>query len=295
MQDAKAMSDDAQKAAASAEEAYAKAAEAVGKKSAQEIVPETKKSGSPREENLSPGTEVNAASETTEVETKIMKPEKTEKPAKKASPKKKAPAPKRRAAAKPVPKPRTVQKPSAPLAPRPSVARPTDIDPASDTKSPLPITEPVTQTKEKPMAKSPEFTKSVSDAMAEIQSRTKEAYEKSTEIAGEASEFAKGNVEAIVESGKILTSGIQDLGKTYIDEAKSAFETLTADMKEIAAVKSPTDLFQLQGKLMRRNFDSFVAFGSKSSEAMVKLANESMSPISSRMSAAADKVAKVAA
>lgn len=145
------------------------------------------------------------------------------------------------------------------------------------------------------MAKSPEFTKSVSDAMAEIQSRTKEAYEKSTEIAGEASEFAKGNVEAIVESGKILTSGIQDLGKTYIDEAKSAFETLTADMKEIAAVKSPTDLFQLQGKLMRRNFDSFVAFGSKSSEAMVKLANESMSPISSRMSAAADKVAKVAA
>lgn len=44
MQDAKAMSDDAKKAAASAEEAYAKAAEAVGKKSAQEIVPETKKS-----------------------------------------------------------------------------------------------------------------------------------------------------------------------------------------------------------------------------------------------------------
>ncbi len=145
------------------------------------------------------------------------------------------------------------------------------------------------------MAKTPEFTKSVSDAMSEIQSRSKEAYEKSTEIAGEASEFAKGNVEAIVESGKILTSGIQDLGKTYIDEAKSAFETITSDMKEIAAVKSPTDLFQLQGKLMRRNFDSLVAFGSKSSEAMVKLANESMSPLSSRMSVAADKVSKVAA
>ena len=144
------------------------------------------------------------------------------------------------------------------------------------------------------MVKTPDFTKTFSDAMSEFQTRAKEAYEKSTEMAGEASEFAKGNVEALVESGKILSSGVQDIGKSCIDEAKSAFETLTADMKEMAAIKSPTELFQLQGKLMRRNFDSLVAFGSKSSEAMVKLANESMAPLSSRMSLAADKVSKAA-
>ena len=144
------------------------------------------------------------------------------------------------------------------------------------------------------MVKTPDFTKTFSDAMSEFQTRAKEAYEKSTEMAGEASEFAKGNVEAVVESGKILSSGVQDIGKSCIDEAKSAFETLTADMKEMAAIKSPTELFQLQGKLMRRNFDSLVAFGSKSSEAMVKLANESMAPLSSRMSLAADKVSKAA-
>jgi len=98
----------------------------------------------------------------------------------------------------------------------------------------------------------------------------------------------------MVEAGKIYAAGMQDIGKTYADEAKSAFETLTADMKEIAAIKSPTELFQLQGKLMRRNFDSLAAFGSKSSETMVKLANDTMAPLASRVSLAADKVAKVA-
>ena len=122
------------------------------------------------------------------------------------------------------------------------------------------------------MAKT-DFSKTMTDAMSEVQTRAKEAYEKTTEMAGEASEFAKGNIEAIVESGKIFSSGMQDMSKTYIEEARNAFETLTADMKEMAAVRSPTELFQLQGKLMRRNFDSAVAFGSRNSEALVKLAN----------------------
>ena len=145
------------------------------------------------------------------------------------------------------------------------------------------------------MARTPDFTKTMTEAMSEMQSRAKEAYEKSTEAASELGEFAKGNVEAFVESGKILSAGVQDIGKTYVEEAKSAYETLTADLKEMAAVKSPTELFQLQGKLMRRNFDTLVAFGSKNSEAVVKLANESIAPISSRLSIAADKLSKVAA
>ena len=165
---------------------------------------------------------------------------------------------------------------------------------AGPVKPKSPPKKPVTQVKEPTMAKTADFTKTVTDAMSEMQSRAKEAYDKGTEIAGEATEFGKGNVEALVESTKIVSETLQEFGKTYVDEAKSAFETLTADMKEMAAVKSPTELFQLQGKLMRRNFDTMVAMGSKSSEAMVKLTNEAMAPISSRMSLAADKLSKAA-
>jgi phasin family protein len=134
----------------------------------------------------------------------------------------------------------------------------------------------------------------VTDAVTEIQTRAKVAYEKGTETLSEATEFAKGNVEALVESGKILAAGAQDLGKGYIEEAKSAYETLSADLKEMAAIKSPTELFQLQGKIARRNFDAFVATGSKTTEAVIKLASDSFAPISGRVNLAAEKLAKVA-
>ena len=69
---------------------------------------------------------------------------------------------------------------------------------------------------------------------------------------------------------------------------------ISADVKELAAVKSPADFFKLQGEILRRNFDAVVASGSKTSEAMVKLTNESFAPISNRVSIAIEKVKKAA-
>jgi phasin family protein len=154
----------------------------------------------------------------------------------------------------------------------------------------------VTELKEKIMAtaKTPDFTKPFVDAMSEAQSKAKAAYDKSAELAAEVTEFAKGNVEAAVESSKVYAAGVQDLGKTYVEEAKSAYETLTADIKELAAVKSPAELFQLQGKLARRNFDAMVAYSSKKTDAVTKLANETFAPISGRISLAAEKISKAA-
>jgi phasin family protein len=154
----------------------------------------------------------------------------------------------------------------------------------------------ITELKEKIMAtaKTTDFTMPMTEAMSEVQARTKAAFEKSTELATEMTEFSKGNVEAFVESGKVLAGGMQDLGKTYVDEAKTAYEAMTADMKEMASVKSPTELLQLQAKLARRNFDTMFAFGSKNGEAMMKLVNEAFAPLSGRMSVAAEKVSKAA-
>ena len=155
---------------------------------------------------------------------------------------------------------------------------------------------PISELKEKIMAtaKSTDFTKPINEAIGEFQSRAQAAYEKSTEALSDATEFAKGNVEAIVESGKILAGGAQDLSKSYVDEAKGAYEALTSDFKELAAVKSPTELFQLQGKIARRNFDAMVATGSKNTEAFLKLASEAFAPISGRVNVAAEKLTKVA-
>jgi phasin family protein len=130
--------------------------------------------------------------------------------------------------------------------------------------------------------------------MTEAQDRAKLAFEKSQALFGEAGEFTKGNVEALVESGKILAAGLQDMGKDYVAEGKTALETVQADIKELAAVKSPADFFKLQGEILRRNFDAAVATGSKRSEAALKLAGDAFAPLSTRVSLAVEKVKQAA-
>ena len=208
---------------------------------------------------------------------------------KKAAVKKKA-APKM-VAAKRIKKPAAKAKPAAGTKPVPAKAS-LRTPPVASKPKPT-----ITQLKEKIMATAKtttDFTKPFADAVGELQAKTKEAYEKGTAYAGEMTDFAKGNVEALVESGKVLSAGMQDMSKTYVGDAKAAYETLTGGLKEMATIKSPTELFQLQGKIARRNFDSAVAFSSKAGDAMLKLYTEAFAPISGRVSLAAEKISTAA-
>jgi phasin family protein len=139
-----------------------------------------------------------------------------------------------------------------------------------------------------------EFAQGIKNTAAQAQERAKAAYDRMQNYAGEMTEFTKGNVEALVESGKIVGAGVQDMARGEFEAAKGAFETLTADLKAMAAVKSPTELFKLQGEIARRNFDAAVARASKNAEVSVKLANDAFAPISSRMSVAAERMSNAA-
>lgn len=139
-----------------------------------------------------------------------------------------------------------------------------------------------------------DFTTKIKTAVSEAQTKAKEAFDKGAATFADYNEFSKGNVEAVVASGKILAAGVQSLGKTFVDDGKNAFETLTAEVKELAAVKSPADFFKLQAEFLRRNFDIAVANTSKNSEAVLKLASEAAAPISARVNLAVEKVKKAA-
>lgn len=134
------------------------------------------------------------------------------------------------------------------------------------------------------------MTKSFQGAVAEMTAKSQDAYKKGTEMFKEAGEFTKGNIEAFVESGKIFATGMQEMGKAAFADSKAEFEALTAEVKEMASVKSPTDFFQLQSTLLRKNFDKAVAMSSKNTEAMLKLANDATQPLSTRMSLAMEKI-----
>jgi phasin family protein len=149
------------------------------------------------------------------------------------------------------------------------------------------------QLKEKTMDTT-QFTTKMKSAVGEAQVKAKEAFDKGAATFGEYNEFTKGNLEAVVASGKILASGMQSLGSTAVADGKSAFETLTAEVKELAAVRSPADFFKLQGEFLRRNFDMAVANTSKNSEAVLKLASDVAAPISARVNLAVEKVKQTA-
>ena len=156
----------------------------------------------------------------------------------------------------------------------------------------------ISQLKDKIMATAntttTDFTAKAKETVADMQTRMKTAYDKGTEMTADVTAFHKGNFDAVVEAGKVLAAGMQDLGRTVVEDAKLAAETVTADVKAIAAVKSPTELFQLQGEIARRNLDTLVARTSKNAEVMMKLANDMFAPLSTRASVAMERLNKAA-
>jgi phasin family protein len=129
---------------------------------------------------------------------------------------------------------------------------------------------------------------------SDLNARTKQAVERSTKLFEEMNEFNKGNIEALVESSRVAAKAAETLSQHAAETARKNFEQATAAMKSMAAVKSPTELFQLQSDLARKSFDEMIAEASKTSETMLKLAGDIFQPLSNRFAVAADKM-KVAA
>ena len=220
---------------------------------------------------------------------KVAAPKKAPVAAKKAAPVKKAV---KKAPAKPVKKAPTRKTPASKTPVKvPVLAKKAATKPAATTS-----TNPVTKLKDTIMttAKNIDITATAKDVFADVQTRAKTAFAKTGEFTAEATEFTKANVEAVVESGKIFVTGAQELLKDNIETGKTVIETVTEDAKKVAAVKSPTELMQLQAEIARRNFDALVSYGSKRTEAWVKLTNEAFAPISNRVSVAVEKVSKAA-
>ncbi len=204
-----------------------------------------------------------------------------------AAPKKKAPLAKKAAVAK---------KPAAKTVKKAATVKPAAKKPVLAKKAAAPKTNPIIKFKDTIMAtaKNTDIAATAKDMLADVQTRAQTAYAKTTVLAAEAGDFSKGTVDAVVESGKIFFAGAQELLKDNVETGKTVIATVTEDAKKVAAIKSPTELMQLQGEIVRRNFDAMVSYGSKRTEAWVKLYNEAFAPISNRVSVAAEKIKKAA-
>lgn len=195
---------------------------------------------------------------------------------------------KRKAAARKKAAPKKAVKKAAPKAKKPAATKFNET--SKKTKEPKMATKKTTT---KTNA-ADQMTGKAKEMFADLSTRAQGAYDNAREYAGEAVEFSKGNVEAMVNSGKILGEGLQGMAKGAVDTGRDAVETMTADAKEFAAVRSPSELVQLNSKIASRNFDAMVAQTSKNVEAWTKLATDAFAPIQDRVSIAVEKARKVA-
>ena len=186
---------------------------------------------------------------------------------------KKAAAPKA-VAKKVAPKKATVKKIAPKAAPKPVAAVSKGIKTMNDT-----------------VKKFADEAKTRTEALtADFNEKAKEAMSKTSKLAEEAVEFNKANIEAMVEAGKIAAKNMEVLGQEGVTFARKSFEDTTAALKGYTSVKSPTEFFKLYAENSKKAFDAAVAQTSKTSELVVKMANDSFAPISNRVSVITSKM-----
>lgn len=135
-----------------------------------------------------------------------------------------------------------------------------------------------------------EATEKAQEMLGEAQTRVKSAFDRSSRLGEDMLEFARGNMEAMMTSARAAAKAGETLGAGAADYGKKSMESATSAFKSFAAVKSPTELFQLQSEFAKASFDSAVAEASKLSETMMKFAGEIAQPISNRYALAAEKL-----
>ena len=71
--------------------------------------------------------------------------------------------------------------------------------------------------------------------------------------------FMKDGAATMTESGAASKAGVQELTKAYQELATKNVHNLTAAVQALSAVKSPTEFFELQQKLIKEGVQAAMA------------------------------------
>jgi phasin family protein len=138
-------------------------------------------------------------------------------------------------------------------------------------------------------------TGSFQTLFADAGERGQEAVKRSQKAIEELTEVSKGNVEALVDAGKIAVEGARSLGQDVVETSREGVEKAADAVRALAEAKSASEFLQLQSEFARAQFDRFVAESSRLTETFVKLAGEAIQPIQTRATLNAERINKLVA
>jgi phasin family protein len=106
--------------------------------------------------------------------------------------------------------------------------------------------------------------------------------------------FGHGNVEALVKSGQIVATGLQDISKLMAASAQASMDEAMNTFRALTSVRSFKEAIDLQAMLARSTVEKTLTQTGQVAETSFKLAEQAIAPIASRMSLAAQSFGKAA-
>ncbi len=125
---------------------------------------------------------------------------------------------------------------------------------------------------------------------AEAGERSQEAVRRSQKAAEQLVDLTRANVEAIVDAGRIAVEGARSIGQDVVASSRENVEQAADAVRALAEVKSPTEFLQVQSEFARASFDRLVTESSRFTESFVKLAGETVQPLSTRATLNAERL-----
>ena len=128
------------------------------------------------------------------------------------------------------------------------------------------------------------------NVLTETQGRAQQVADKSARLLQELTDIARDNAEALAVSSKAAAAGFESLGREAAAFGQKNFEDATAAMKSLTAVRSPAELFQLQGEFVRSVFDSMLTQSNRIGDTLIELGGQIATPLAERYVATVDRV-----
>jgi phasin family protein len=106
--------------------------------------------------------------------------------------------------------------------------------------------------------------------------------------------FGKANLDAVAASGQIWAAGVQDLTKQFASTLNASYEETFANFKAVSAAKSVREVIDLQNALGQAAVAKAAAESKKLIDASIKLTEQTLAPLKTRMTIAVEGFAKAA-
>ena len=121
-----------------------------------------------------------------------------------------------------------------------------------------------------------------------VQADVKVGLDKVLKTGEKVTEFGKGNLEAVMKSGQILTSGLTEMSRLMVENARTGFEEAMSVFKAATSVTSVKEAIELQSNFARTRMEKVVSQSGQLTEHSLKIAEQAFAPISARVNAAVE-------